>query len=341
MFLSKSTNNTAANVVRTAVVAFALALAIAVNSVGSAMADQAVTVATKPQAPGFYRLTLGAFEITALSDGVLPLPATQLLKGATSSEIKQLLALEYLTDLVPTSANAFLVDTGAKLVLVDTGAGRLLGPAMGQLLANLRAAGYKPEQIDEIYITHMHVDHTGGLSADGQPLFPHAIVRASKAEADYWLNPQTMSAAPKEAQRSFQQAIDSLKPYEEAGKLQTFAGDTELVPGIRATLTAGHTPGHVTYVVASQGQTLLIWGDLMHVGAVQFARPGVTIQFDSDATTAVAQRRKALREAAQGGYWVAGAHLPFPGLGHVRAEAPSYQWIPTQYGVSYSPPEAR
>lgn len=110
----------------------------------------------KSQAPGYYRLALGAFEVTALNDGTVDLPVDKLLTGAKPGQVEKALGHAYLKSPLETSVNAFLVNTGTKLVLIDTGAAGLFGPTLGRLLANLKAAGYTPEQVDEIYITHFH-----------------------------------------------------------------------------------------------------------------------------------------------------------------------------------------
>lgn len=285
----------------------------------------------KTQAPGYYRMMLGDFEVTALSDGTLLFPATKWLTHTTQAKVVQALARAYLKDPVETSVNGFLINTGSKLVLIDTGAAGLFGPTLGNLLANLKAAGYQPEQVDEVYITHMHPDHLGGLMAGDQLAFPNATVRADKHDADFWLSQSNMDAAPKDAKSFYQGAMTSLNPYIAAGKFKPFDGDTELIPGIKAKASRGHTPGHSIYVVESKGQKLVLWGDLMHVAAVQFAEPSVTIQFDIDAKAAALQRKKAYADAAKHGYWVAAAHLAFPGIGHLRPSGGSYTWVPANY----------
>jgi glyoxylase-like metal-dependent hydrolase (beta-lactamase superfamily II) len=137
----------------------------------------------KSQAPGFYRLMLGDFEVTALSDGTNMLAAAKLLQG-DPARIEEALKRNYLGDFVETSHNSFLVNTGTKLVLIDAGAGSLLGPTTGYLLTNLRASGYRPEQVDEIYLTHLHVDHVGGLVAEGERVFPNAVVRVETRDTN-------------------------------------------------------------------------------------------------------------------------------------------------------------
>ena len=198
-------------------------------------------------------------------------------------------------------------------------------------MANLRASGYQPEQIDEIYITHMHSDHSGGLVSDGKATFPNAVVRADRRDADIWLDKAKMEAAPKDKKPVFEGAMAAFNPYIAAGKFKPFDGATQLVPGVSAVPAYGHTPGHSVYVVESQGQKMVVWGDLMHVGAVQFPEPAVTVSFDTDSKAAASERSKKYAEAAKGGYWVAVAHLPFPGIGHLRADGKGYDWIPANY----------
>ena len=287
----------------------------------------------KTPAPGYFRMMLGDFEVTALSDGTADLPVDQLLTGTTKEKVDAALGKVFLASPLQTSVNAFLVNTGTKLVLVDTGSGNLFGPTLGNLLANLKASGYEPGEVDEVYITHMHPDHVGGLSTDGKMNFPNAIVRADKHDADYWLSAETLAKADEGSKGFVQGAQAMLGPYVQAGKFKPFEGDTELVPGVRAHAAYGHTPGHTIYVVESNGQKLVLWGDLMHVAALQFPDPSITIKFDSDSKAAMAQRKKAFADAAKNGFWVGAAHLPFPGLGHLKSAGKGYTFIPVNYSV--------
>jgi glyoxylase-like metal-dependent hydrolase (beta-lactamase superfamily II) len=287
----------------------------------------------KNQAPGFYRLMLGDFEITALSDGTFPMEIGKVLIDIPPTELDAALRRNFLQNPAQTSVNGFLINTGAKLVLIDTGAGVLLGPSLGRLVANLQAAGYRPEQVDEIYITHMHGDHIGGLLSNRKPAFPNAIVRASQREADFWLAKSSMGAAPAHERQGFAQAAAALKPYIAAGHFKSFDGETELTPGIRAVPAGGHTPGHTIYVAESKGEKILIWGDTMHVAAVQFPDPAVAIRYDHDSAAAVAIRAALFADAAAHGYWIAGAHLSFPGIGHLRSAGRGYEFVPANYTV--------
>jgi glyoxylase-like metal-dependent hydrolase (beta-lactamase superfamily II) len=285
----------------------------------------------KTQAPGWYRMTLGDFEITALNDGTAALPMENLLTNTTPAKVQAALAAAYLKPPFETSVNGFLINTGTKLILIDAGAGGLFGPTLGKLVGNLKAAGYKPEQVDEIYITHMHGDHIGNLVANGKIAFPKAVVRAGKADADFWLSKENLDKAPEAMKGFFKGAQGSINPYVTAGKFKAIEAEGELVPGIKAIPAPGHTPGHTIYVVESKGQKLVVWGDLMHVAAVQFPDPSVTIQFDSDPKAAAGERAKAFADAAKGGYFVAVAHLPFPGLGQLRTDGTGYRYYPVNY----------
>lgn len=305
-----------------------LALLIAALAFGPTA--HAAAPLAKTGAPGYTRVLVGDFEVTPLSDGVVDLPMVDLLHN-DKANTRATLEKAHLANPVTTSVNTFLVNTGNRLVLVDTGAGALFGPALGKLLDNIKASGYQPEQIDDILITHLHPDHVGGLMAAGRVAFPNAVIHADQRDADYWLSEANMAKADKDKAGYFQGAIASLSPYVKAGKFQPFSQDGEVVPGIKAVATPGHTPGHTVYVAESQGKKLVFIGDLIHVGAVQFDRPGITIGFDSDPKQAAAARSKEFSVLAREGALVAAAHLQFPGLGYIRANGKAWTWIPANY----------
>ncbi|WP_420284991.1 MBL fold metallo-hydrolase [Serratia liquefaciens] len=305
---------------------------------GAALAVMSLqTLAAAPQvktpAPGFYRIMLGSYEVTALSDGVLRLPVDRLLLNSSPKQIETALAEHHQGLPVVTSVNAYLINTGSKLILVDTGAGSLLGDGLGKLVVNLKAAGYQPQQVDEIYLTHMHPDHLGGLTQNGKAAFPNAVVRAGQQDADFWLSESRLKQAPPKEKVSFENVIAALKPYQAAGHFKTFSNDGELSPGISAFAAHGHTPGHSIYLVESQGKKLLLLGDLIHVAAVQFAHPRVAISFDKDAKAAVAQRLRVFSDSAQRNVLVGGPHLSFPGLGYLNKQGEGYDWVPLEYGA--------
>jgi glyoxylase-like metal-dependent hydrolase (beta-lactamase superfamily II) len=280
-------------------------------------------------------MMLGDFEITAISDGTITIPLDQLLTNTTPEVVQEVLARNSLTPQYEVSINSFLINTGTRLLLIDTGAGHLFGPnAGGRLVSNLRAAGYKPEDIDGVLLTHIHGDHSGGLTIDGKAVFPNALIYVDKHEADFWLTKANEAGVEARHRHIFAEAAAAFAPYLASGKLRTFGNGTELFPGIRPLAMPGHTPGHSIYLVESRGQKIQIWGDLVHVKEIQFPLPEVTISFDVDAPAAAKQRIKAFADAAKQGYWIAGAHIPFPGIGHVRSDGKAYVWVPADYSLA-------
>lgn len=284
------------------------------------------------QVPGYYHLRLGSFEVTALYDGAIDLDQ-KLLKNIQTPEIQRLLARQFLKGpKVQTAVNAYLVNTGSKRILIDAGAAKLFGPGLGNIVNNLKAAGYTPEQVDAVLITHLHGDHVNGLvSPEGQRVFTNAEVWSAKADNDFWLSEAIAAKAPAAAQGFFKMSRDAAAPYLAAGKWKTFSAEGELLPGIRSLNTHGHTPGHASYLIENGGNKLLVLGDLVHNHAVQFARPDVSIEFDVDGKQAVASRKRIFAQAAAEKLMVAGMHLPFPGLGHVRKEKQGYAWVPAEF----------
>lgn len=280
---------------------------------------------------GFYRFQVGELTVTALSDGTVKLPVDKLLQGMPAAQITQQLAYHYQAAPLETSVNGYVVQDGEHTVLIDAGAAGLFGPTLGKLNQNLVAAGIDPASIDEVYITHLHPDHVGGLLHNNEPAFPNARIRMAQADYDFWLSEDNMNAAAEADKGFFQGAMVSLQPYVERGKVAPFATNEQLLAGVQAIDNHGHTPGHTVYSIASNGEKLLFWGDLMHVAAVQFEHPRVTIAFDSDQTQARAQRLKVFAEAAREGYMVAGAHLSFPGVGRLRAQQDGYDFIPLNF----------
>ncbi len=311
---------------------FILALG-AVALLGFVPFVQAEVAKVPTQGPGYYRLQLGQFEITALYDGAIELDV-KLLHNIAGADLDRLLSRMFVGNpKMQTAVNAYLINTGSHLVLVDTGAAQLFGPSLGYVLQNMKNAGYQPAQVDTVIITHLHGDHVGGLNdAGGHPLFPKAKIFVSRADNDFWLSQKGADGAPKKMQPYFKMARDSAAPYQASGQWQTFTEGSVLVPGIQAVKANGHTPGHTAYAVESEGQKLLIWGDLVHAHAVQFAQPGVSIEFDIDQKQAIATRRSIMKAMAASKSLVAGMHLPFPGIGHVRADGKGrYSWVPIEF----------
>lgn len=306
---------------------------------GSALAQSAPAVAPAPtesrQVPGYYHQAIGSVRVTALFDGVVQLPRTQV-QGLTPATIDGLLQRRYVPETpqgLQTAVNAYLVQVGSRRVLVDTGAADCFGAGLGQVLANLQAAGIAPSQVDDVLLTHAHPDHLCGvLGADGARAFPNATLWLDDAELIYWQGPEAEPRTPSALRFIVGQTRRALAPYQAAGKLRTFKPGDALPAGIHALASPGHTPGHTSFLInGGDAQRLLVWGDVVHYHVVQFARPAASFEPDVDRSRAIASRRHLLAQAAREGWWVAGAHMPFPGLGHVRPEGTAYGWVPAEF----------
>jgi glyoxylase-like metal-dependent hydrolase (beta-lactamase superfamily II) len=309
-----------------------------VGIVAAGMASSSETADTPArqtqQAPGYFRIPVGNFTVTALYDGFVDVDAS-LLSGANEQVIRTALAHTFLSGRSPiqTAVNAFLVHTAQNTILVDTGTANLFGPKLGFILSNLRAAGYQPSQIDTVLLTHLHPDHAGGLLTEtGKRAFPNAQVFVAKADADYWLNETTAARALKDKQVLFNMSRDALAPYIAAGKLSIFEPGQNIRAGVTAIPAAGHTPGHTAYLFSSKGDSILVWGDIVHNAAVQFSHPEVAIEFDVNKEQAVKTRHALLSFAGSRQVWVAGAHMPFPGIGRIDVDRSiGYRWVPAEY----------
>jgi glyoxylase-like metal-dependent hydrolase (beta-lactamase superfamily II) len=274
---------------------------------------------------GVHRQKVGKIEVISLQDAEMQLPAS-LLKGIEAADAKAMLGGK---DVADASINTFLVRMPDKTVLVDTGKADDGKGESGHLLQRLQAAAVDPAKIDLVLITHMHFDHMGGLlKPDGSRAFPKAVVRVAQAEHDAWLGDH--AKVPEQMKAGLLLLKAAVAPYQVAGAYKPFAPDENLGKGIRAVPGLGHTPGHTVYVFTSEGRELWCIGDLIHVGAVQFARPKVAMVFDSDPDKAVATRREFFQKAAAAGPLLAATHLPFPGLVQIKVKGDSFVATPVK-----------
>lgn len=282
------------------------------------------------QVAGVYRRSVGEATVTCLLDGWLGLDPA-MLNGVDAAEAEALLAESFrAAGPVPTSINAFVVETPDRTVAIDSGGGPHFIDTGGNHARLLEVAGIDPAAVDTVFATHLHPDHIGGLADDfGDPLFPEATLVLHEADHAFWTDDANFADAPDMAKAFAQGAQRAVGLYD--GALELVGDGHALTPELTVMHLPGHTPGHSGLMLSSGDESLLLWADIVHMGAVQFARPEVTIPFDVDPEQAAATRARALDMAATDRLEVAGAHVGFPGLGHVARAGSGYRLRPSHW----------
>lgn len=281
------------------------------------------------QQPGYYRTAYGSLQIVALSDGTVPIQANTLLTPKDPAVLTRQLKKTGLAATVEISINAYLIKDGSRLILVDAGSGDLFGPFGGQLTKSIAAAGFRPEDISDILLTHVHLDHSGGLIHEGKPVFPNAIIHLSQKELDFWKVHEAAMTGEAKGITANRPAYLALSSYLKEKKVRPFSGSSQILPGI----TAMDKPGHTVYITGEGRQKMVFLGDLVHIEKVQFYDPSIPDEFDSDKLRAAEQRKLTYAQFSARGYIVAAAHISFPGIGKITAEGKAYRWLPVPYSI--------
>ena len=291
-----------------------------------------MSLVPRKQIPSIYHRRIGDAVVTSLSDGIL-VRTHEMMHGVPADEGKRRLDEAFRTEFA-LSINAFVVHIGGKLVLVETGSGNYFGDVAGHLMANLGTAGIAPEKIETILLTHMHPDHSAGLTdlATGAKNFPNAELVVHENEPKHWFDDAAMArGTEREKKFMFQQAREQTTPYKAQTRLFQKG---EVLPGITAIPLPGHTPGHTAFLIESKGERLLIWGDAVHIPEVQVPRPEVAMVVDTDPAGAVASRKRIFDMAASERMLVTGMHLHFPGFGHLARDGAGYAFVPEAWRQS-------
>lgn len=295
--------------------------------------------ASAQQVPGYYKHQFGNYRITSLLDGTIYLDP-KLFKNLSQAEKTKILTKYAAVNEkgIQTSVNAFLVDDGKSLTLVDSGASSCFGPQLGSIAKNLELAGYQLANVKTVLLTHLHPDHVCGIAKNGKAVFPNATIYAHEREADYWLNPASEKTVPANQKANYLGTVKNIKtalaPYEAKKAFKTFK-DGDVIQGFEVINTQGHTPGHHSFRLKSNGQQIVFVGDIVHSHSLQFDAPKTGVDFDVNSEQAINTRLKMFAEISNKQQWVAAPHLPFPGIGHVyKVNAEQYQWIPLYFNNS-------
>ena len=281
-------------------------------------------------AVGFKRMKLGAMEVIALHDGALRRPlGEEFVTNAPLEQVKALLASQGLpTDYVDIPFTPFVIVAGGRRILMDTGFADNGPPSTGKLVANMAAAGLKPDDIDTIILSHYHGDHINGIrNKAGQLVFPKAKIMVPAPEHAFWMDDARMEAAPPAMKGAFQNVRRVLGGLP-AEQLVRFEPGAEVAPGITSVAAFGHTPGHTLFTVKSEGQSFAYVADLTNVPSLFARSPDWSVTFDMDKDMARATRRKIFDMIVKDKMMAGGFHVPFPAFGSIEQAGSGYAFKP-------------
>ncbi len=286
------------------------------------------------QAPGFYRYKVGSIEITVLNDGVSRMPITDgFVENASKDEVNAALDAAFLErDFYAGPYNPIVINTGTKLALVDTGTGdegfKSSKGINGRLPLSLAAAGIDPASIDAVIISHYHGDHINGLlKADGSLAFPNAEILVPATEHKFWMDDGEMSRATKPRVVFGFKNTRRVFSGEVLKRVRTYDWNKEVIGGVTAIATPGHTPGHSSHVVSSGGKSVYVQADVTHAPFLFARHPEWHFMLDVDPVAAEATRRKVYDMLVADRMLVQGFHYPFPSVGHVEKSGAGYREV--------------
>src|SRR5438132_872506 len=297
----------------------------ALSLFGGMSATQAKAPVLNAPAPAFYRFKLGTIEATVVSDGPLSIgDPKNTFRGPTAEELSKMMSDQFLpTNNVVLDQNVLVINTGDKLALFETGMSSVKrNDDMGRLVANLKQCGIDPNDIDAVIPTHAHIDHVGGImAADGSRNFPNAQIYISQADLEFWTDDKRLGTP---AEGSALAARKNLIPNRD--RIVFYKDGQEVLPGVQAMHTPGHTVGHTSFVGTSGGTSVFVVGDLMH-HVILVERPRMEVGFDTDPKQGIETRVKVMDMLAAQRMPALVYHLPWPGIGHFAKQGDGFRYV--------------
>ncbi|MGO4573945.1 MBL fold metallo-hydrolase [Microvirga sp. 2TAF3] len=283
------------------------------------------------QAPGFYRYKVGDVEVTAINDGFATRPLEGFIRNAELAQVQKAMQEAFLsTESLPITFTTLVLRQNSRLTLIDTGNGDSGAPTSGTWMANFRAAGFDPADVDTVVISHFHGDHINGLRLkNGTAVFPKAEIMVPATEWDFWMDDARMNQAPEGMKGAFQGVRRVFGPV--AKDVKRYDAGKDVVPGLTAIAAPGHTPGHTAYMLSSGSGKLMVMSDITNHPALFVRNPDWSAVFDMDADQARQTRHKMLDMAAAERAQVAFYHAPFPATGHIAKEGSGFRFVPVQW----------
>jgi len=316
----------------------AAASATAMATLPYAAPARAAMPPTGKQAAGWYRYKIGSFEVTVATDGIARFKmAEDHVINIKLDAVNAALAEVFMEkDIMTTPYNPVAVNTGSNLLVIDTGTGeanyKKSNGVGGQFITNLAASGIDRSAVDTVIISHYHGDHINGLlMADNSLTYPNAEILVPAAEHKYWMDDGEMSRASAGRIATNFKNIRRVFNADVMKRVRTYEWGKEVVPGITAHGTPGHTPGHTSYVIASGSEQVYLQSDVTHVPFLFVRHPDWHAFYDQDGAMAEATRRKVYDMLAAEKLRVQGFHYPFPSLAHVEKDGSGYRYIPVPW----------